>query len=109
MKAVPAWVYYSAYRVLMFAVPLAILLLLRIEWWLATLLAAIVGLCLSYIFLRKRRETVAHELYIARHREKEPVRPDDESEDAALDQADANHADVGPVDDDNSEREGKTE
>lgn len=94
MKSVPAWVYYSVYRVLMFVAPLTILLLLQLEWWLATLLAAVIGLCLSYIFLRKPRESVARDLYKMKHREKEPVHPDAESEDAALDRL---------------EREGETE
>lgn len=88
MKAVPAWLSYSVIRVLMFAVPLGILLALRIEWWLAALLAAVIGLCLSYIFLRKPRERVARELYAARHPEAEAVHPDAESEDAALDRRD---------------------
>lgn len=88
MKAVPAWLSYSVIRVLMFAVPLGFLLALQIQWWLAALLAAVIGLCLSYIFLRKPRERVARDLYAARHREAEPVDPDAESEDAALDRRD---------------------
>jgi len=86
MKAVPAWLSYSVIRVLMFAVPLAIMLALQIEGWLAAVLAAVIGLCLSYIFLRKPRENVARDLYAARHRE--PAHPDAESEDAALDRRD---------------------
>jgi len=85
MNSVPVWVYYSVYRVLMFAVPLTGLLLLGLKGWVATLIAAVIGLCLSYIFLRKPRETVARDLYEARHRDKEPVNVDAESEDAALD------------------------
>ena len=88
MKAVPAWLSYSVIRVLMFAVPLGILLALQIEWWLAALLAAVIGLCLSFIFLRKPRERVARDIYAARHREDEPVHPDAESEDAAIDRRD---------------------
>src|SRR5665647_3460302 len=79
MKSVPAWVPYSVYRVLMFAFPLAVLLVLQVEWWLAAILAAVVGLCLSYIFLRKRREGVSRDLYAARHPDTEPVHPDAES------------------------------
>jgi hypothetical protein len=88
MKAVPAWVYYSVYRVLMFLVPLAILLLLGIEGWLSTLLAAVIGLCLSYIFLRKPRESVSRELYEARHRAAPRIQRDEESEDAADERSD---------------------
>lgn len=89
MKAVPAWVFYSVLRVLMFAVPLAVFLLLAIDPWLSTVLAAIVGFCLSYIFLRKSRDTVAGDIYRRRHRETEPVSADDEAEDAADDAATA--------------------
>ena len=89
MKAVPAWLVFTVLRVLMFAVPFVILLLLGIEGWLAALLAAVIGLCLSYIFLRTPRDTVARGLYEVRHRDKEPVHPDAESEDAAVDRAEA--------------------
>jgi hypothetical protein len=92
MKAVPTWVYYSVYRVLMFAVPLVVLLLLRIDPLVATLLAAVIGLCLSYIFLRKPRESISRDLYRARHGDKKAARRDEasdaETEDAALDRQD---------------------
>lgn len=88
MKSVPAWVLYTVYRILAFAVPLALLLLLGIEPWLAAVLAAIIGFCLSYILLRQPREEVARDLYAATQRTKKPqVRSDDETEDAAVDQA----------------------
>jgi len=89
MKAVPAWLVFTVLRVLMFAVPFVILLVLGIEGWLAALLAAVIGLCLSYIFLRTPRDTVARGLYEVRHREKDPVHPDAESEDAAVDRAES--------------------
>ncbi|TFB95008.1 DUF4229 domain-containing protein [Cryobacterium sp. HLT2-28] len=87
MKAVPAWVTYSVYRVLLFAVPLAILLALQITWWIAALVAALIGVCLSYLFLRTPRERVARGLYEARHPVTETAHPDAESEDAAIDRA----------------------
>jgi len=88
MKAVPVWVTYSVYRVLLFAVPLTILLALQITWWIAALVAALIGVCLSYLFLRKPRERVARGLYEARHpATKTAVHPDAESEDAAIDRA----------------------
>jgi len=92
MKAVPAWLSFTVLRVLMFVVPFVILVLLGIAGWLSAVIAAIVGLCLSYIFLRTPRDTVARRLYEVRHREKEPVHPDDESEDAAVDRAAAQDA-----------------
>jgi hypothetical protein len=87
MKAVPAWVYFSVLRVLMFVVPLVVLVVLGIEPWVATLLAAVIGLCLSYIFLRKPRESVARDLYAARNRTAASTASDDDTEDAAVDRA----------------------
>ena len=84
MKSVPVWVYYSVLRVLLFVIPLAVLLALRIEPWLAALLAAIIGLCVSYLLLRRPREGLARDLYEVRHREKPLVNVDDETEDAAI-------------------------
>jgi len=89
MKALPAWLVFTVLRVLTFVVPFILLLLLGIPGWLSALLSAVIGLCLSYIFLRKPRESVARGLYEVRHREKEPVHPDAESEDAAVDRATA--------------------
>ncbi|TFC20035.1 DUF4229 domain-containing protein [Cryobacterium algoritolerans] len=87
MKAVPAWLSYSVYRVLLFAVPLTLLLALQITWWVAALVAALIGVCLSYLFLRKPREQVALGLYQARHPAVETAHPDAESEDASIDRA----------------------
>ena len=84
MKSVPPWLYYSVLRVLMFAVPLAILLSLGFWPWAAAVIAALLGLCLSYLLLGKSRESVARDLYRARHPEKESVNPDSEVEDLAL-------------------------
>ncbi|WP_248283141.1 DUF4229 domain-containing protein [Cryobacterium arcticum] len=95
MKAVPAWLLFTVLRVLVFAVPFVILLVLGFPGWLAGVIAAIIGLCLSYIFLRAPRDNVAKDLYEVRHRTKEPVHPDAESEDAAVDRAAA--ADGNPA------------
>lgn len=88
MKTVPVWIYYSVLRVVVFAAPLALLLVLRIDPLLATVIAAVIGFCLSYLFLRKSREAMSRDLYAARHRTKEPVSDDDATEDAAVDRAD---------------------
>ncbi|TDW30399.1 DUF4229 domain-containing protein [Cryobacterium psychrophilum] len=92
MKSVPSWVSYSVYRVLLFAAPLAILLILGIKEWIAAVVAAIVGMSLSFIFLRKPRENVARDLYAARHRDQPLVHEDAEREDAALDRLEAGRA-----------------
>lgn len=56
MKLPPLLVY-TLLRLLAFAVPFAILVLfvpiLREQWWLAGIFAALIGLALSILFLRK--------------------------------------------------------
>lgn len=94
MKSVPVWVYYSVLRVLMFAVPFGFLMAMQIKFWIAALVAALIGFCLSYIFLRKPRESMSRDLYEARHRDKAPVAEDDASEDEAVDRASAAEASV---------------
>ena len=81
---------YSLIRVGLFAVVLAFLLVLNLEPWIAAVIAAVIALCLSYIFLRKPREEVARGLYEARHSDAQvpPRAPgqkgsDEASEDAA--------------------------
>ncbi len=105
MRSVPAWVVYTVYRILMFMIPLGILLLLRIDPLLSTIIAAVIGLCLSYIFLRSPREAVAREIHAAKQRRKAPASSDDETEDAAIDRAATGSPEPGPA----SEREGRGE
>jgi hypothetical protein len=85
MKSLPAWLSYSVIRLLLFAVPLVILLVAGVDPIVATIIAAIVGLCLSYIFLRTPRARVAESVYRARHRESAPTSADADYEDAAVD------------------------
>ena len=80
---VRAWVIYSIVRVLVFAVPLAILLAIGLEWWIAALVAAAIGLCVSYIFLRPLRDQVATQLAASRSASTEARhRTDEDAEDA---------------------------
>lgn len=58
---------YSLLRVGLFAAAFAVLMLLGIEWWLSAILAAVIGLCVSYIFFGRLRERVA--LDIAQRRD----------------------------------------
>ncbi|MFU8945114.1 DUF4229 domain-containing protein [Mycetocola zhadangensis] len=81
MKRIPPVVTYTVLRLLTFAVPLALLLLLNFEPWVATVLAAIIGLSVSYIFLRQPRERVAAELYDRRHGNRTPDTQDEDAED----------------------------
>lgn len=87
MKGIPSWVTYTVLRLLLFVVPLVILLLLHVDAWIAVVAAALIGLCLSYVLLRRPREAVARDLYAVRHREKPVVSADDEAEDSAVDSA----------------------
>ncbi len=91
MKRIPSWLTYTVLRLLVFAIPLAVLLLLGIVWWAAVIAAALIGLCLSYIFLSKPRNAVSSDLYEVRHREKPIPSVDDEVEDAVVDSAEAAH------------------
>ena len=81
----PVWIWYTALRILLFAVPLAVLLAFGVNPWISTLVAALFGLSASLLFLRRPRESMSSDLYAARHRETPVVRDDDEAEDAAID------------------------
>jgi divalent metal cation (Fe/Co/Zn/Cd) transporter len=59
---VKPWVAYSLVRVGVFAVVFAALMLARVEWWLAAIIAAVIGLCVAYIFFRRLRDAVALDL-----------------------------------------------
>ena len=87
MKRIPSWITYTVLRLLVFAVPLVILLLVGLVWWLAVIAAALIGLCLSYIFLSRPRNAVSSDLYAVRHRDKPATSEDDDVEDAAVDTA----------------------
>jgi len=81
----PPWLFYTVLRLLMFAIPLAIFLSLGFWPWAAAVVAALLGLCLSYLLLGKSRQSVARDLYSVRHPDKEPADKDSDIEDSALD------------------------
>jgi hypothetical protein len=87
VKRIPSWITYTVLRLLVFAVPLVVLLLVGVIWWLAVIAAALIGLCLSYIFLSRPRNAVSSDLYAVRHRERPATTEDDDVEDAAIDAA----------------------
>lgn len=72
---------FTVLRVLAFAVPFGILYALGLEWWIAALIAAAVGFCVSYVFLRRQREQVARQLAEVRANGPKP-RADEDAEDA---------------------------
>lgn len=90
----PVWIWYTALRVLLFAVPLAVLLVAGVNPWVSAAVAAVFGFSASLIFLRRQRESIASELYAARHRETPAVHVDDEVEDAAVDAASTDRRDT---------------
>lgn len=87
MKKYPAWLPYTVLRLVSFIVPLAVLLALGVEGWISALVAAVIGLCVSYIFFARSRNAVAAQIHTARTREKPLVRADDAAEDAAVEAA----------------------
>jgi Na+/melibiose symporter-like transporter len=78
---VKPWVQYSLIRLGVFAVILAFLLVVSVPWYWAAIIAAVVGLCVSYIFFGKLRDAVA--LDVAERRVSKSVSTDDREEDLA--------------------------
>lgn len=67
------WIAYTLVRLGIFALFFAVLFLLGLEWWLAAVLAALLGFFVSYIFFRRLREQVAADLAASRaNRDKRP-------------------------------------
>ena len=89
MTKIPAWLTYTLLRLAAFVVPFTIFMLLGITGWLSALIAAIVGLCLSYIFLSRSRNAVSTSIYEARVRKAGPGKEDMSVEDALLDGTEA--------------------
>ncbi|TAM68167.1 MAG: DUF4229 domain-containing protein [Microbacteriaceae bacterium] len=91
MKAIPHWITYTALRLLLIIVPLVILMLLGLPWWLSAIIAAVVGLCLSYLLLTGPRHGLARDLEAARKGAKDRtpakkrIREDDDFEDHLVD------------------------
>ena len=83
VKTSRRWFLYSLLRVGIFAAILALLLALKVEPWLAAVVAAVVGLCVSYIFFRPQRDALA--LSVERFRQSEKRDADSDAENAALD------------------------
>ena len=75
------WLLYTALRVLAFAIPFGILYAIGLEWWIAALIAAVVGFCVSYVLLRTQRDRVALRIAEARAGSRRP-QADEDAEDA---------------------------
>lgn len=74
------WIAYTLLRVGLFALFFGVLFVLGLQWWLAAIIAAVLGFCVAYIFFRRLRARVAADLAVARART--DVRPDEVVEDS---------------------------
>jgi L-lactate permease len=77
------WILYSLLRIGVFAVAMGVLVLLGARPWLAAIIAAVIGLCISYLFLSRQREAVVAS--IDGYRRSKHVDADAEAENEALD------------------------
>ena len=82
-------VIYSILRLLLFAVPFTLFMLLSIEWWASALLATAIAVSLSYLLLVKQRHQVAATVESWRHGTNTDT--DNDLENAALDAAARNN------------------
>lgn len=97
MKLPPILVY-SVLRLLAFLVPLAIMWLffpvMRQYWWLTAIFAALIGMSLSILFLRRPLSETSAEMYRRRDARRasrsSSAAQDADAEDAALDESASN-------------------
>lgn len=75
MRKLPAWLVYTFWRLVLIAVPLLVLLLLTgySYWIFDAIAAALIGLTLSYIFLRRQREEMSKTLRAPARARKTPT------------------------------------
>ncbi|WP_382309693.1 DUF4229 domain-containing protein [Herbiconiux sp. UC225_62] len=93
MKPGRTWLVYTLIRLGLFAGVLILLLLLQITPWLAAVIAALIALCISIIFLRKPREEASKTLYEARNnRGQAASRPSASREDESVEDDAVDHA-----------------
>ena len=76
-----AWLLFTAVRLLAFVAPFALLYALGVDWWIAAIGAAVIGFCVSYIFLAPLRNRAALQLAESRSRGPKPG-SDETAEDA---------------------------
>lgn len=50
---------FTILRLAFLLVPFVVLMLLGIPWWASALIATVIGLCLSYLFLHRQRSDVS--------------------------------------------------
>jgi L-lactate permease len=86
VKRIPAWLTYTILRLVFLIVPFFILWALGFQPWIAAIIAALIALSLSIIFLSKFRNATSEEIFEARSsRAKKPAKAgSDESVEDAL-------------------------
>ena len=83
------WILFSLVRVGTFAAALAILMLVGLNVFIAAIGAAVIGFCVSYIFLRKQREAVSTSIgHLRANKDRDR---DNELENEALDRFEEPH------------------
>lgn len=83
-----SWALYIVLRIVFFAVPFGVLLLINWPWWLALLVATLIALALSVIFLSKQRGEASTSIYEWRNRDRtaDDIVEDELVEDAIADE-----------------------
>lgn len=82
------WLVFTFARLLAFIVPFVVLVVLGVDWWIAALGGAVIGFCVSYIFLARLRDRVAVQVAEARAGSRK-VSGDEAAEDGARDGAES--------------------
>ncbi len=62
------WLAYSLVRLGVFALAFAVLMIANVPWWLSAIIAAVIGLCVGYIFFGRLRDAVALDIVERRAR-----------------------------------------
>lgn len=75
------WLIYSVIRVAIFGVALTVLLILQAPGWLAAIIAAIIGMTVSYLFFRPQRDAVTKTVYDRRTGKTQAPSDDEDAED----------------------------
>jgi hypothetical protein len=73
---VKPWLSYTIIRLGLIAAALTVLLLLGVEGWIAAIFAALIGLCVSYLFFRPQRDRLIQSV------QKQTTTADDSDENA---------------------------
>lgn len=87
MSAGKAWIVYTLVRLLSILIPFGVLVAVGVHWIIALVLGTIIGLCVSYLFLRRQRLAMATAL--ANRTAPKPKKPVDPDSDEAVEDADA--------------------